>query len=149
MFFLQHPIIQLLLRMKKQLFFFFFCKKLFMVTMSPFCGATGTICFRLWLTPLMGFKARVDVPSPSLSFTCAQWVLGVNSNFPGQGLVPILHIGMVRVLLEWLPNVTSRTAGRGSIRTQDLATQSPTLYFFMSYRTGLWDFSMSTHMLNI
>ena len=30
----------------------------------PFCGAI--LCFKLWLTPPMGFKARVDAPSPVL-----------------------------------------------------------------------------------
>ena len=42
--------------------------------------------------------------------------------------VSILHLGMVRLLLEWLPNVTSGITGRGKIRTQDLVAQSPTLY---------------------
>ena len=41
--------------------------------------------------------------------------------------VPLLHLGMVRLTLEWLPNVSSRITGRGKIRTQDLAAQSPTL----------------------
>ena len=87
-------------------------KILFVVTMCPFCGATGTPCFGLRLTPLMGFKARVDVPSPALNVTCALWILGVNSDFPSQGLVSILHLGMVRLPQEWPPNVTSGTAGR-------------------------------------
>ena len=38
----------------------------FAVAMSPLCGATGTPCFRLWLTLAMGFKVRVDVPSPAI-----------------------------------------------------------------------------------
>ena len=42
--------------------------------------------------------------------------------------VPILHLGMVRLPLEWPPNVTFGITGRGKIRTQDLATQSLTLY---------------------
>ena len=33
---------------------------------SPFCGATGALCFGLHLTPPMGFKARVDAPSAAL-----------------------------------------------------------------------------------
>ena len=39
--------------------------------------------------------------------------------------VPILHLGMVRPTLEWLPSVTSGITGRGRIRTQDLTAQSP------------------------
>ena len=42
--------------------------------------------------------------------------------------VPILHLGRVRLPLEWPPSVTSGITGRGKIQTQDLATQSPTLY---------------------
>ena len=34
----------------------------FPVTSQPFCEATGTLCFGLWLTLLMGFKDR-DVSS--------------------------------------------------------------------------------------
>ena len=44
-----------------------FCFLNFAVTMSPFCGATGTLYFRPWLTSPMGFKAMVDVPSPALN----------------------------------------------------------------------------------
>ena len=39
-------------------------------------------------------------------------ILIVGSEFPGQDLVPILHLGMVRLPLEWPPNVASETAGR-------------------------------------
>ena len=85
--------------------FFFFCGY-----KSPFCGATGALCFGLWLTLPVGFKARVDPSSPTLySHLC----------------VMILR---VRVLLEWPPNVTSGITGRGRIRTQDLTAQNPTLY---------------------
>ena len=42
-------------------FFVFFCGD-----KSPFCGATGALCFGLRLTLPMGFKARVDAPSPNL-----------------------------------------------------------------------------------
>ena len=66
------------------------------VTMSPFCGTTGTLCFGLQLTLPMGFKARVDAP-PALSVICAQWIVRVHSDDPGQDLVPILHLGMVRL----------------------------------------------------
>ena len=50
------------------------------VTVSPFCGATGTLCFGLRLEP-MGFKARVDAPSPGLDVVCA--ILGVVLARPG------------------------------------------------------------------
>ena len=49
---------------------------------SPFCGATGTLCFGLHL---MGFKARVDP---------------VISDCSGQVLVLICNLGMMRLLLE-------------------------------------------------
>ena len=42
--------------------------------------------------------------------------------------VPILHLGTVRLPLEWPPNVTSGITGRGKIQTQDLMAQSLTLY---------------------
>ena len=38
-------------------------------------------------------------------------ILRINPEFPGQGLVPNLHLGMVRLLLEWLPSVTSWVSG--------------------------------------
>ena len=49
----------------KYVFFFstFFCGD--SVTI---CGATGTICFGLWLTQPMGFKARVDASLPVLEW---------------------------------------------------------------------------------
>ena len=40
---------------KKLCFFFKFCGN-----MSQSGGATGTLCFGLWLTLPIGFKARVD-----------------------------------------------------------------------------------------
>ena len=43
--------------------FFYFCGD-----KSPFCGATGTLCFGLQLTLPMGFKARVDPSSPVLCY---------------------------------------------------------------------------------
>ena len=68
--------------------------------MSPFCGATGTPWFGLRLTPPMGFKGRVDAPLPALSVTCMNWIFGINSDCPGQDLVPILHLDMVKLALE-------------------------------------------------
>ena len=64
------------------------------------CGATGTLCFGLQLTLPMGFKARVDALLPVLSVAYTQWILRVNSDFPNQGLVLILHLGVVRLPLE-------------------------------------------------
>ena len=57
-----------------------FCK-------SPFCGVIITLCFGLQLTLPMGVKARVDHLHSAFVV-----ILRVNS---GQGLVPILHLGMV------------------------------------------------------
>ena len=37
-------------------------KKKFAVAVLPFCGATGTLCFGLWLTLATGFEARVNAP---------------------------------------------------------------------------------------
>ena len=48
---------------------FFF---LFTVTISPFCGETGTLCFGLQLTLFMSSKSRVDAPSPVLNITFTQ-----------------------------------------------------------------------------
>ena len=54
--------------------FFLFCHD-----KSPFCGATGTPCFALWLTLPTSFKAKVDIPSPVLcSYLCIM-ILRVNS----------------------------------------------------------------------
>ena len=72
-------------------------------------------CFGLWVILSMDFKARVDLSSPALCSHLRIMILRVNSEFPGQGLVPVLHLDMVRLLLEWLPNVTSRT-GRGRFK---------------------------------
>ena len=78
-----------------QYFFFNFCSD-----KPPFCRATGTFCFRLWLTLPMGFKARVDAPFSALSFYLHVMILKVNSHCPDQILVPILHLRMVRLSLE-------------------------------------------------
>ena len=48
------------------LFFF----KIFCGDKSPFCGATGTLCFGLQLTLPMGLKARVDPLLPCSTLTC-------------------------------------------------------------------------------
>ena len=42
---------------------------IFAVTMSPFCGATGTFCFGHQFTVPMDFKAMVDPPLPVLSMS--------------------------------------------------------------------------------
>ena len=80
----------------------------FAVTMSPFCGATGTLCFRLWLTP------PNSQGGCTITWALCHWhIMDPQSQLwlPRPNLVPILHLGMVRLPLEWLPNVTSRTAG--------------------------------------
>ena len=60
-----------------------------------------------WLCP---WKARVDPSLPALYSHLYIMILRVNSELSGLSLVPILHLGMMR--LEWPPNVTSRMAGR-------------------------------------
>ena len=83
---------------------FFEKGKFFSGGKSPFCGVTGTLCFRLQLTLSMDFKARVNTQLPVL---CSPLhIMMVNSDCSGQVLVPILHLGIVRLLLEWPPNVT-------------------------------------------
>ena len=49
----------------------------------------------------------------------------VNSEFPGLDLVPILHLVMVKLPLEWPPNVTSRMAGRFEPRTSFTTQHQP------------------------
>ena len=39
---------------------------LFLLDRGLFCGATGTLCFGLWMALLLGFKTRVDSSSPVL-----------------------------------------------------------------------------------
>ena len=61
------------------------------VTMSPFCGATGTPSFRFRLTLPMGFKARVDAPFPVHNVTCTLWILRVNSGQGGAWTMNLSH----------------------------------------------------------
>ena len=42
--------------------------KKFLLDRGPFCGATGTFCFKLRMTPPMSFKVSVDRSSPA--FIC-------------------------------------------------------------------------------
>ena len=44
-----------------------------MLDRGPFCGPTGTLCFRLWMTLPMNFKVRVDRSLPAL-FCCLRAV---------------------------------------------------------------------------
>ena len=46
---------------------------------SPFSRDTGTLCFRLRLTLHMGFKERVDAPSPAICSVLCIVILTVNS----------------------------------------------------------------------
>ena len=76
--------------------------------------------------------SRTTHPTLVWAITLMQW--DMLTYIPMQGSVrlcplhicqvPILHLGMVRLPLEWPPNVTSRIPGRGRIRTQDLTAQS-------------------------
>ena len=58
---------------------FFFQFFLFCCDKSPFCGATGSLCFGLLLTLPMGVKARVDTQSPVLFSLLRVITLRVNS----------------------------------------------------------------------
>ena len=110
----------------------YFFKKLLRWQCPHFVDQWYALCFGLRLTSPMGFEARVGAPLPVLS-VCASssCTLGDNSNFFSQCLVPIVHLGM-RLLLEWPPNVNSKTDGTGRIRIQDLVAQSLMLYCLSS-----------------
>ena len=66
-----------------------------------------------WLCPWVSW-AMVDQSLPALCSRLCAMILRVNSEFPGLGLVPILHLGMVMLLLEWLPELPE------AVRTQHL-----------------------------
>ena len=67
---------------------------------SPLCGATDNLCFGLWLTLPMGFKARVDVPLPALYSRFCIMDPSCQLGLLRTDLVQILHLGMGRLLLE-------------------------------------------------
>ena len=70
--------------------FFYFCGD-----KSPFCGATGALCFRLRLTLLVGFKARVDPSSPALCSHLHVLIVRVNSEYLG------LDLSQFYALVQW------------------------------------------------
>ena len=45
----------------------FFLKK-FLLNQGPFCGATGTLCFGLWMTLPVSFKVAMDRSSPAVFY---------------------------------------------------------------------------------
>ena len=49
---------------------------------SQFYGATGILCFRLWLILPVGFKARVDPSSPALCSRLCVMILRVDPSLP-------------------------------------------------------------------
>ena len=73
--------------------------------LKSFCGATDALSFGLRLVLPMGFKVRVDPSSPAL------WSCLRTQSQPWIPLVPILHLGMVR-LPQWLLSVTPGFADR-------------------------------------
>ena len=73
-----------------------------------------TILWSHWYFLFQTYCFRLHLHS---ALICMWWMLRVTSDFRSQGLVPILHVGMVRLPLEWPPNVTSGTADRGRIRS--------------------------------
>ena len=73
-----------------------FFKKNFYGDKSPFCGATGALCFGLQLTLSVDFKARVDSSLPTLcSHLHVMILLRVNSEFPG------LDLSQFYTLVRW------------------------------------------------
>ena len=88
------------------------------------CGATGALCFGLWLTLPMGLA---DAPSPALCSRVCLMILRANSDYPGLVLVPILHLGMVRVLHAKVTTQCHFQDG-WQIWAHNLVVQSSTLY---------------------
>ena len=64
--------------------------------------------FQTLIDSAHGLQSQDDASSPAL---CSD--LHVMNPQQAKFLVPILHLGMVRLPLDWLPSVTSGTAGRG------------------------------------
>ena len=64
-----------------------------------------------WLCPWVSEPGWIHY-HPRSALTCSVKILRFNYEFPGLDLVPILHLGIMRLLLEWLYNVNSGTAGR-------------------------------------
>ena len=80
---------------------------------SLFCGATGTLCFRLQLTLPMGFKARVNAPSLAPYVTCTQRILGVKSDQAGARTINLSHVQFHINLVETVLLVKSMSNIRG------------------------------------
>ena len=96
-----------------------------------FYGATGALCFGLWLTPSTGFKARVDAPLPVLfvSVMDPQRQLWLPRPRPGTNFTP------------WYVEAAARVTAQchfwecWQIWTHYLAIQSPTLYRLSYWNT--------------
>ena len=67
-------------------------RNIYVVRISPFCGVSGALSFGLRLTPPMGFKARVDAPSPTLRVTLHE--IGPQSQLWPAGVrtMSLLHV---------------------------------------------------------
>ena len=59
----------------------------------------------------------MDAPLPVLCSHFCIMVLRINADYPGRSLVPVLHLGMMRLLPEWTPSVTSGTDSRFELTT--------------------------------
>ena len=112
--------------------------------MSPILWSHWCSLFQTWVDSACGFQSQGGsiIACALLSFA--------HNNRPQSQLwifkprpVPILHLGMVRLPLEWPPSVTSGITGRGRIWTQDLAAQSPKLYW-LGYPGRLRSFTIFT-----
>ena len=72
--------------------------------MSPFGAATSSICFKLWLTLPVNFKARVDAPLLSFAHNDPESQLLLPRLDPCPNFIPW---SITRVIVQW-----HETAGR-------------------------------------
>ena len=104
------------------------------MAMSLFCGATGTLCFGLRLTPPMSFKAKVDAPFPTLYvFLCVmdpRCQLWFPKKRPGPNFSPWYGEATARVITQ------CHFQDCWQIQSHDLTAQSLTLYRLNYVRPG-------------
>ena len=76
---------------------------------SSFGGATGALCFRIWLTLPMGFKARVDAPLPALFSHSCIMSLKVNPDYQtGEWANNLSHTKQEFYYFDLLAGVTGK-----------------------------------------
>ena len=105
----------------------YFLKK-FCGDKSPFCGTTGTVCFGLWLTLPIGFKARLDGCTSTctlLSFTCNGFSrVNFDCPLPGPNFTPWYGEGTTRVTTQ----CHFKDWWQRQIQTHNFVVQSTTPY---------------------